>query len=245
MPDLLLIGENGLSVQLGVDLPPKEYFTLPLPEGCTETLDKIRELGRQQFAGRVWEQTNEVAVSFLFPEGELNDEFHEFVKRHQSFLEAGKVTAIEQKDALIFNLSVSIGFCYLSGGALGCDRSAAYAVGDSYNDYPMFQACGHSIGIQLPDREAAEYAVRDIRGHWTFGAIVNARLAARVIIKKIIQVRMFYKYSHNTEAKVCIRLPLKYVGPLLKSGKNGLALSLSSYDSRRYHQQKCRSRCAT
>lgn len=164
LPDLLLIGENGLSVQLGVDLPPKEYFTLPLPEGCTETLDKIRELGRQQFAGRVWEQTNEVAVSFLFPEGELNDEFHEFVKRHQSFLEAGNVTAIEQKDAFDFQpVGIDKGSAIsLVLERLGMNRSAAYAVGDSYNDYPMFQACGHSIGIQLPDPEAAEYAVRDI-----------------------------------------------------------------------------------
>jgi HAD superfamily hydrolase (TIGR01484 family) len=164
LEQLILIGENGLSVQVGADLPPHAHFTLPVPAICHPTLANIRRLALQQFDGRVWEQTNEVAVSFLFPEGTLNDEFRAFAERHEDFLTAGGVTAIEQKDAFDFQPSgIHKGLAIREVlKRLHLSPSEAAAVGDSYNDYPMFEACGTSVGISLPDPERADHAVADI-----------------------------------------------------------------------------------
>ncbi len=164
LDNLILIGENGLSIQVGVDLPPRLQYKMPLPSGCGPTLERVRELARGQFAKRVWEQTNEVAVSFIFPAGTLNQEFRDFVEKHVDWMRAGNVVAVEQKDAFDF-LPSSID----KGNAVrkvlelwGVKKQDALAVGDSYNDYPMFDACGDSIGIDLPDPSRAKRQVVDI-----------------------------------------------------------------------------------
>ncbi|MGI6546133.1 MAG: HAD family hydrolase [Fastidiosipilaceae bacterium] len=164
LDNLILIGENGLSIQVGVDLPPRQQFRMPLPDGCGPTLERVRELARGQFVGRVWEQTNEVAVSFIFPAGTLNQEFRDFVEQHVDWMKAGNVVAVEQKDAFDFlPLGVDKGNAVRTVLEIwGLKKQDALAVGDSYNDYPMFDACGDSIGIDLPDPHRAKRQADDI-----------------------------------------------------------------------------------
>lgn len=146
----VLVGENGAVIQLGVDLPPRDYHVAPYSAAAKRSIRLLRERIEQAVPG-MWYQPNEVGLT-PFPR---NDAEFDAV---QGCIDALKD---EIKDVIVYRHCDSFditpdGITKKSGlerlGAL-LDISAeeTIAVGDGVNDYPMFEYAGHAVGVNVKD----------------------------------------------------------------------------------------------
>lgn len=159
--DLIMCGENGLTYQFGVDLPPACSGTLPVPKEDLKALASVARSFKAEFGDKCWYQPNEYAFT-PFPRKNA------YFPRMRAFLEKsvnGTGLAIyEHFDC----------FDVLPSGAdkgkalknvcamLGVPPEEAAAVGDHINDHPMFASSGFSVGIDLEDPLKANYNVRTL-----------------------------------------------------------------------------------
>lgn len=146
----VLVGENGAVIQLGVDLPPRDYHVAPYSAAAKRSIRLLRERIEQAVPG-MWYQPNEVGLT-PFPRNDA-----EFAAV-QSVIDALKD---EIRDVIVYRHCDSFditpeGITKKSGlerlGAL-LDISAeeTIAVGDGVNDYPMFEYAGHAVGVNVKD----------------------------------------------------------------------------------------------
>ena len=146
----VLVGENGAVIQMGVDLPPKDYFVAPYSEAAKRSIRLLREKIEQTVPG-MWYQPNEVGLT-PFPRNEA-----EFAAV-QGCIDA---LADELSDVIVYRHCDSFditpeGITKRSGlerlGALlGISAGETIAVGDGVNDYPMFEYAGHAVGVSVKD----------------------------------------------------------------------------------------------
>ena len=65
----ILVGENGAVIQMGVDLPPREYFVAPYSEAARRSIRLLREKIEEAVPG-MWYQPNEVGLT-PFPRNDM------------------------------------------------------------------------------------------------------------------------------------------------------------------------------
>jgi len=146
----ILVGENGAVIQMGVDLPPREYFVAPYSDAAKCSIRLLRGRIEEAVPG-MWYQPNEVGLT-PFPRDD-----HEF-DAVQGVIDALKD---EIRDVIVYRHCDSFditpeGITKKSGlerlGALmGIGAEETIAVGDGVNDYPMFEYAGHSVGVNVKD----------------------------------------------------------------------------------------------
>ena len=168
----VLVGENGAVIQLGVDLPPRDYFVAPYSDAAKRSIRLLRDALERDVPG-MWYQPNEVGLT-PFPRDEA-----EFAAV-QRVIDA---LAPELQDVIIYRhcdsfditpdgITKKSGLARL-GALLGIEPQETIAVGDGVNDYPMFEYAGRSVGVNVKDesrvdvnfasaKEALEYLLERI-----------------------------------------------------------------------------------
>ncbi|MBQ6183637.1 MAG: HAD family phosphatase [Clostridia bacterium] len=157
--DIILCGENGLTYQLGVGLPPSEYGALGIDSADIGALARVSAHFKAEFGDSCWYQPNEYAFT-PFPH-DVRD-----FPRMRAFLENAlkgtRLALYDHPDCFdILPRGADKGKALLNICALlGIDVKETVAVGDHINDYPMFAVAGLSVGISLADKDRARVNVR-------------------------------------------------------------------------------------
>lgn len=155
LEDAILIGENGGVIQEGVNLPPVYYKEADMPEITRKALKEIRRKLEKEFAGRIWYQPNETALT---PFPHFQEDFPPIKKLLDDFITPEmELTVYEHKDCFDIEysrLSKGEGLRLLSS-ITGVSVKDMIAFGDWTNDYSMFDVAGYSVGIDLPDPHRA------------------------------------------------------------------------------------------
>lgn len=151
LPDLILIGENGLETLFGIDLPPKKRTVFPLSPEVKEALTRVRAEIDAALGDAVYYQPNTVAVTPCPRDLRELDTVEEILARggYREFLDAYRFAFCF--DILPRGASKAEGVRAL-GKELGIPAAETVAVGNEDNDYPMFEYAGLSLGIRVPDR---------------------------------------------------------------------------------------------
>lgn len=151
----ILIGENGATIQFGVDLPPKEYYVLPYSSVAKESLKYIKE-SLDSLLSDMWYQPNEVGLT-PFPR---NEEEFEIIanflsENHDKIKDVDGYRHVDSFDITPIGINKKSGLGYL-GKLLNILPEETVAIGDGVNDYPMFEYAGYSIGIRVKDQEKVD-----------------------------------------------------------------------------------------
>ena len=151
----ILIGENGATIQFGVDLPPKEYYVLPYSEEARESIKNIKKNLDELLPGG-WYQPNEVGLT-PFPKNEEEfDVISQFLKKNCERIKDVEVYRhIDSFDITPIGINKKAGLQYL-GELLDVKPGETVAIGDGVNDYPMFEYAGEAIGINVKDAERVD-----------------------------------------------------------------------------------------
>jgi len=155
----VLVGENGAVIQLGVDLPPRDYHVAPYSDAAKRSIRLLRDAFERDVPG-MWYQPNEVGLT-PFPR---DDAEFSAVQRCIDALSQELRDVIVYRHCDSFDITPD-GITKKSGlqrlGALlGIAADETIAVGDGVNDYPMFEYAGLSVGVNVkePERVSRNFA---------------------------------------------------------------------------------------
>lgn len=146
----ILLGENGAVLQVGVELPPREFYILPYSKETKETLVNIKaEIDAK--LPNIWYQPNMVGVS-PFPKHEEEFEVIEvLLHENASKLQDVKVYRhIDCFDIIPNGIDKKAGLHFLAQ-KMNYLQEEIIAIGDGVNDYPMFEYAGTALGINVKD----------------------------------------------------------------------------------------------
>ncbi|MBR0415396.1 MAG: HAD family phosphatase [Clostridia bacterium] len=156
----ILVGEVGAGIQFGVEYPPKHVFTMPYSIEVRETLAAIKQ-EILQAAPDMWFQPNEINLS-PFPKNEAQfAAVREVIARNRERLENVHIEYFNDVvDFIPKPICKRAALEYLSE-YLHISPADMVAVGDSANDYTMFEYTATSIGIQLKEPQKATVQVQN------------------------------------------------------------------------------------
>ena len=163
----ILVGENGAVIQIGVDLPPKDYHVAPYSEDAKRSIRLLRDAIEKALPD-MWYQPNQTALT-PFPKSQ--DEFAII----DCCIEKLKP---QLKDIIIYRhfdcfdfipngITKQSGLQRL-GELLGISPEETIAVGDGINDYPMFEYAALSLGIHLEEPDRVKHNFPSIGDALTF-----------------------------------------------------------------------------
>lgn len=148
----ILVGENGGTIQFGIDLPPKFSFAQKLSSKAKNSIALLREEIKNAIPS-IWFQPNEIALT-PFPKNE--EEHHiieEIIQKHKDELEDIEIIHhVDSFDIQPANFDKRKSLKIL-GQLLHISSDDMVAVGNGKNDYPMFEYAGLSLGVNVPDQE--------------------------------------------------------------------------------------------
>lgn len=154
----ILVGENGVVIQFGVDLPPKQYYTLP----CSDAAQRSIELLRRAIVARLprmWFQPNITALTpFPTCQGDFDAIEDAIASLERELKDVTIYRHFDSYDIMPENITKGSGLAYLAE-LLGITAADIAAVGDGVNDYPMFEYAGFSLGVGLKEPERADHNV--------------------------------------------------------------------------------------
>lgn len=159
--DLIMCGENGLTYQFGVDLPPAFSGTLPVPEEDLKALASVARSFKAAFGDKCWYQPNEYAFTPFPRKNEYFGPMRAFLSKKTK---GTKLVIYEHFDCFdVLPSGTDKGRALRNICAvLGIPPEEAAAVGDHINDHPMFDPAGLSVGIKLDDPSKAKHNVRTL-----------------------------------------------------------------------------------
>lgn len=151
----VLVGENGAVIQMGVDLPPRDYFVAPYSQAAKRSIRLLRDALEQNVPG-MWYQPNEVGLT-PFPR---DDAEFGAVQRVIDALSPQLQDVIVYRHCDSFDITPN-GITKKSGLArlgalLGIAPQETIAVGDGVNDYPMFEYAGLAVGVNVQDESRVD-----------------------------------------------------------------------------------------
>ncbi|MBQ0083714.1 MAG: HAD family phosphatase [Clostridiales bacterium] len=148
----ILIGENGMAVQFGVFLPPREYYSLPVSDQQKLYMQKIKEFIDGKFPD-IWYQPNTYALTPFITKEEQFAVIDEFLAENPQFESCLTVYRHPNcYDILPKGVTKKSGL-ELICRKLGIKPLEVIAVGDGINDYSMFEFAGTSVGIKIADTQ--------------------------------------------------------------------------------------------
>jgi len=148
----VLVGENGAVIQIGVDLPPKQFYVQESSPEARQSIKRLREQITQAIP-HMWYQPNLVGLT-PFP---ASKEEFETVQRILDDC-APKLKGVkiyrhcDSYDIVPIGIDKNSGMERL-GRILGVTPSETIAVGNGCNDYPMFEYAGFAVGVHVPDEQ--------------------------------------------------------------------------------------------
>lgn len=145
-----LVGENGAVIQIGVNLPPREFYVQAHSSAAQQSI-RLLQAKITEAIPHMWYQPNMVCLT-PFP---TSEEEHKTI---QSIIDA---SANELNDIDVYHhmdsfdiipkgINKRSGLEFL-GSLLHITPAETIAVGNGTNDYPMFDCAGFAAGIRVPD----------------------------------------------------------------------------------------------
>ena len=142
----VMIGENGASIQFGVDLPPAGFYMYPCSGQTKRILEKIRKMIEETCDG-IWFQPNLLGVT-PFPRSE--EEFEQIAAlletRREELSDVLIYRHVDSFDIAPKEINKYNGLQFLTK-LTGTEAEDMIAVGDGVNDIPMFRYADYAIGI--------------------------------------------------------------------------------------------------
>lgn len=146
----VLVGENGAVIQLGVDLPPRDYFVAPYSDAAKRSIRLLADALSVEVPG-MWYQPNEVGLTPFPRDAAEFDAVQRVIDR----------LAPQMQDVIVYRhcdsfditpdgITKKTGLARL-GGLLGIPAEETACVGDGVNDYPMFEYGGLAVGVNVKD----------------------------------------------------------------------------------------------
>ena len=153
----ILIGENGATIQFGVDLPPSDFYVLTKDERAKRVLKKVYDDIDATFEGKMWFQPNSVCVTPFPKTQEDFDKIQNYVDKNKDLLSCLKVYRhVDSFDFIPCGIDKEIALEYLAN-MLNITKEETIAVGDGVNDYPMFRFAKLSVGVNVKDESKVNY----------------------------------------------------------------------------------------
>ena len=148
----VLIGENGATIQFGVDLPPLRRYKANYDTSAEDALRKLRQYIEKEAGFDVWFQPNEVCLTPFYHTPDEEEALEKVFSKHRDLIE-NHLDCFKHCDS--FDLTPK-GVNKMSGlsrlsGILSIPAERFIAVGDGKNDYPMFEYAGVSVGIKISE----------------------------------------------------------------------------------------------
>ena len=151
----ILVGENGAVIQFGVDLPPKQYYTLPYSLDTERSIRLLREAIISRLP-QMWFQPNITALTpFPTCQGDFDAIEDAITSLEGQLKDVTIYRHFDSYDVMPCGITKGSGLAYL-GRLMGVDSEQTIAVGDGVNDYPMFEYAGLALGVALKEPERAE-----------------------------------------------------------------------------------------
>ena len=146
----VLLGENGAIIQVGVELPPKQFYSLPYSEKAKHTIAFLRnELNR--ILPHIWYQPNMVGLTPFPSKPEEFDMIAECLESNKAYMEDVTVYRhVDCFDIMPEGIDKRQGVKFM-GEVLNVSPKDMIAVGDGINDYSMFEYAGVAIGIHVKE----------------------------------------------------------------------------------------------
>ena len=143
----IMVGENGATVQFGVDLPPKQYYEHPYSSEARAQIRFFRDAIDKACGSLVWYQPNEVELTPFVREASALDIIQGLVDAHdEKTTELNIYRFVDCFDFVPKNINKMNGMKFL-GELTGIPCEQMISFGDGINDIPMFQGTGMSVGI--------------------------------------------------------------------------------------------------
>lgn len=152
----VLVGENGAVIQLGVDLPPRDYFVAPYSQDARRSIALLRAAFDEALP-ELWYQPNETGLT-PFPKDEREfDLLQGCIDRLRPQLRDVIIYRhCDSYDITPEGITKKSGLERL-GRLLGIAPQETIAVGDGVNDYPMFEYAGLSVGVNVQDAARVDH----------------------------------------------------------------------------------------
>ena len=83
----ILVGENGATLQFGIELPPKHYEEHPYSVRAKEQREMMRQLINERYGNKIWYQPNEVGWSAFPREEEIFEELQLLIDEKKEYLD--------------------------------------------------------------------------------------------------------------------------------------------------------------
>ena len=158
----VLVGENGAVIQLGVDLPPRDYFVAPYSDAAKRSIRLLADALSVEVPG-MWYQPNEVGLTPFPRDAAEFDAVQRVIDR----------LAPQMQDVIVYRhcdsfditpdgITKKTGLARL-GGLLGIPAEKTACVGDGVNDYPMFEYGGLAVGVNVKDETKVDRNFASIR----------------------------------------------------------------------------------
>ena len=146
----ILVGENGASIQFGINLPPKFFYQSKISNDAKTNIEYFKKLLTNKYPNSFF-QPNNVGVT-IFPK--TNSEYktiEQLLNENNQKLEG--LNVYYHKDAIDIvpdGINKYNSLQYLSN-ILDIKNDEMISVGDNTNDYPMFKFTKISYGVNVPD----------------------------------------------------------------------------------------------
>ena len=143
----ILLGENGGSIQFGIDLPPRKYLEYPHSKRAKEQIQRMKCLIDERFPGKIWYQPNLIGISPFPADEETFEALYELINQNPDYMDELIVYRHwDCFDLIPQNINKKNGLRYLSE-TIGIKASDMIAIGDGVNDIPMFEYADIAIGV--------------------------------------------------------------------------------------------------
>lgn len=151
----ILVGENGAVMQLGVELPPKQFYGLPYSKEAKQSICFLKEK-IDEILPDMWYQPNLVGLT-PFPKNEKEFEMiASLIDEHKEQLKDVIVYRhVDSFDITPTGVDKRRGLEYLCE-LLEYEPEEIMAVGDGVNDYPMFEFAGCSVGVNVKNTDKVD-----------------------------------------------------------------------------------------
>ena len=166
----VLVGENGGSIQFGIDLPPAFFYHAPVPENAARSIAFFKEEIMTALP-HLWCQPNEFEFSPFFSKRTEAEKIEKIIAENGDKIKG--INIYRHPDCFDFiadNVNKGLGLKLVSE-KLKLSPEQIVCVGNDENDYEMFKFSGTSIGINLKDNSKADFnfaslteALRFIKG---------------------------------------------------------------------------------
>ncbi len=158
----LIIGENGLMVQIGIDLPPFDKILFN-DQDILERSRLLEKKAKQELGDRVWIEPKKTIASLFFDNEDVRLSIKQFLANNKDIIPDNKFDIIEFVDCfdiLPKGVDKSLGVQYMQE-TCGVPQDWTFAMGDGPNDQGMFDASGYAISINNKSHKNIDYLATD------------------------------------------------------------------------------------